>query len=753
MTFSHRTRACDRPLFVSLLLSTLLPCALPGSAGAQPAAAASPRPRIGVALGGGSARGLAHVGVLRWLEENRVPIDAVTGTSMGGLIGGSYAVGMTPAEIETFLGDIDWDAMFGGSAFQYANVRRKRDGRIYPSHLEFGLRRRVVLPPSLNSGQQVDLMLAGLTAHYYGIASFDDLPTPFRCVAVDLKTARPIVLQRGSLAMAMRATMSLPAVFPPVTLDDQYLIDGGVMNNIPADVARAMGADRVIAVNVGDLADPDALAASMLGILSETLDAMMRANTLRALAAADIVINVPVKQYGSLDWRRYGDLIREGYDAAERMRSSLIAYAVDEPTWEAWRAARAARRRTTLPAPAFLDVTGAGSSDEAVIRRALEPSIGQPIDLEALDATITELGGLSRYASLTWQFVSRDGQDGLRISANPKAYGPPFLYLALSLENTSGSDFRFGLAARYLSYDLVGSGSELRFDAGVGSDPHAALALYRPLWSSMFFVDPIVYIGAKSLRLVDEGNVVASYRQTRSGAGLHAGFNPNRLNEIRLGAEIGRVDASVEIGDPTLPEVGGKESSAFLQWTHDGQDSPIVPSRGLYARTSMTHILDAPDLPGGENDDRTSVEVSQLEGTGSHLWSWGFARRNRVFVSGGAGTSFDGRPLPTNQFSLGGPLRLSAFTPGEMRGDHYMQLTGGYLRQVSRLPDFLGGPIFLGGWIEGGSAFNEWSQAEVEVHFSTGLIADTLIGPVFTGVSVSADGASRFYLGIGRIFQ
>ena len=199
---------------------------------------------------------------------------------MGGLVGGAYATGMSPDEIEAMLDAVDWDSMFGSSRFEFLNVRRKRDLRAYPSSLEFGLKGGIVPPPSLNSGQQVELFLSRIGAAYYELPNFDSLPTPFRCVAVDLTTAKPVILDRGSLAKAMRATMSLPMVFPPVGEGNQVLVDGGAMNNIPADVVRAMGASKVIAVNVGELEDRTKIGYSLLGLVMETLDAMMRANTL-----------------------------------------------------------------------------------------------------------------------------------------------------------------------------------------------------------------------------------------------------------------------------------------------------------------------------------------------------------------------------------------------------------------------------------------------------------------------------------------
>ena len=244
---------------------------------------AQERPRVGVAFGGGSARGIAHVGVIRWFEEHHIPIDMTAGTSMGGLIGGSFATGMDAAALQAMLGGIDWDKMFGFSSFAFKNIRRKGDARAYPSRLEFGVRNGVVLPPALNNGQQVDLLITGIAAPYFADPTFATLPTPFKAVAVDLRTAEAVVLDRGSLARAMRATMSLPGVFPPVEVDGKVLVDGGVMNNVPADVVRAMGADTVIAVNVGDLSDQEDINYSIFALAGATIDAMMRANTKRAV--------------------------------------------------------------------------------------------------------------------------------------------------------------------------------------------------------------------------------------------------------------------------------------------------------------------------------------------------------------------------------------------------------------------------------------------------------------------------------------
>src|SRR6186997_183768 len=235
---------------------------VPGLVQAQ----APSRPTVGVAFGGGSARGIAHIGVIQWFEKNHIPIDVAAGTSMGGLVGGAFATGLPAGALRTLITSTDWDMMFGSSSFEFKNLRRKEDARTYPSRLEFGLRRGIVPPASLNDGQQVDFLLARIAAPYYGIKSFDQLPTPFRAVAVDLRAGEKVVLDSGSFATALRATMSLPGVFPPVERDGKVLVDGGALDNIPADVVREQHPTVVIAVSVG-YAPTNTVNYSLFGLL------------------------------------------------------------------------------------------------------------------------------------------------------------------------------------------------------------------------------------------------------------------------------------------------------------------------------------------------------------------------------------------------------------------------------------------------------------------------------------------------------
>jgi len=718
----------------------------------SPLAQGQGRPTVGVAFGGGSARGIAHVGVIRWLEEHHIPIDVAAGTSMGGLVGGAFATGMDARELAAFITALDWDQLFGASSFAYKNIRRKADARAYPSRLEFGLRGGIVPPTALNNGEYVELLLGRIAAPYFEIEDFDELPTPFRTVAVDLLSARPVVMRSGSLADAMRATMSLPLIFPPVEVNGQVLIDGGTMNNVPADIVKAMGADRVIAVSVGDLTDREGVSYTMFGVAGNTLDAMMRASTKRALASADVVVNVPVGKYGSLDWRRAADLIDEGYRAAESMRDQLLPLAVSETQFEAWRAARQSRRRTELPAPAFIELEGFAANDAKRLNVVLERYIGARLDVDAVEKDIAVIAGLDRYQTVTWRLVhDAERGFGLRVIGRVKPYAPPFMMLGVNLENTTSSDFRITATGRYLAYDSVGSGSELRIDGTLGSNPSLGIELYRPIGATPLFIAPYAVVGTETLNFIRDDAVVARYDQTVSRIGLNAGVNLGARSDLRIGAYVGRSSASIQVGDPGFPELRGKETGAELVWRVDTQDSPVVPSGGLRSEVRLSRVFNGPDITVNDQSFDFDESLTQLSASANRFWS--VATRDRLFVYGALGTSFHSNPLPTNQFSLGAPFRLGAYDLGELRGPHYYVATGGYLRRVGRLPDFMGGPVFAGGWLENGDAFDAWEHARWRTNGGVGLVMDTLVGPVLIAGSWGFDGRWRTYLGVGRTFR
>ena len=309
-------------------------------------------------LEGGGALGLAHIGVLQWLYEHHVPVDLVAGTSMGGLVGGIYATGRSPDQIQQLIQNVDWDqALSGQLPFRDLSYRRKEDAVEFPTRIEFGLRNGVQLPAGFNAGQQVSFILDHVALPYSQIKSFNDLPTPFACVATELNTGKQHVFHDGSLSLALRATMSLPGIFTPVRSGNNLYADGGLLNNLPVDVAQNMGAQLTVAVYLQTASFNAQQPLYTFSVLGQSLSVMIAANELKSMQMADVLVTVPLDKYTSLDYDKAAEIIRLGYEAAEGKKRILSKLAVDDAAWKQYVEQRERRTRET-PVPQFVEVTG-----------------------------------------------------------------------------------------------------------------------------------------------------------------------------------------------------------------------------------------------------------------------------------------------------------------------------------------------------------------------------------------------------------
>ena len=735
-------------------MSLALMAGVPRSAPAQTAPAPSARPRLGLALGGGWARGIAHIGVLKWFEEHRIPVDLVAGTSTGGLVGGAFATGMSPAELVELMRTIDWDTMFmATSPFESKTFRRKEDARAFPAQIHFGLKGSFKLPSGLNAGQQVQMLLDRIALPYYDLASFDDLPTPFRAVAADLRRSEVVVFDRGRLAQALRATMAIPGVFTPVAMGDRLLVDGGTLDNVPADIVRLATPDVVIAVNVAaDLYEWE-IAADLFSVMRSAIDTMMTANTRRVLEAADLVIDPDLRGLYSLDWRKSDELIDRGYRAAEAARDQLLRYQVDQAAYDAWREARAARRRTALPSPASIAVEGVSAGEARRIRAQLERRHrGRPLTIDSIERDVLAIAGTDRYEVVSYHLDAGPDGAALALEIQPKSYGPPFLLPALDLRNTDSTNFAANLRARLAVYDTFVTDSELRLDVGIGTRETAAFELYRRLGRSPLFVAPRAYFERYSINAYDDKVLRAEYREKRTGAGLDVGLAAGQKSEVRAGFDVADVRIRRRVGEPSLREAQGTERAASLRWVYDGQDSAVVPSRGAYLKSDLQYFFATPDLVDPVTGGRTRAPRDFARGEARLSWAHRVGRRDRLFTIAGAGTSF-GKDAGVNTFRLGGPFNLGGYNNDAITGDNYLLGTVGVLHEWFRLPDLLGGGAYIGGWIENGSAFDDWKRAKYYGSAYVGFVAETLIGPVFIGGSVNFDGGTRYYVALGTTLR
>jgi NTE family protein len=701
------------------------------------------RPRIGIVLGGGSAKGIAHVGVLRWLEEHRVPVDLIAGTSMGGLVGGSYATGMTADEIHQVLRGADWDLIFLAEApYALKGYRRQEDAREFPVKLEAGLRGGSFrMPGGLNPGHHIGLLLSRIALDESEVQDFDQLPIPFRCVATDVEQGEAVVLNNGPLGTALRATMAIPGVFDPVRIDGRLLVDGGILDNVPIDVAREMGADQVIAVNVSGF-ERKTVGESALGLAGRSIDVMMNDITSRQTARADVVISPDLGTVASADFREVDAIVAKGYQAAAAHARELLPLALSEAEWSRHLAGRKARRAAPMGSPAFVEVVGAPKRGERRIAGQLQHVVGQPLNLPLLETDIDRIIGAGRFAAISYERVHQGTDEGLRLRVREKSYAPPSLRQLVDINN-EGEDVAINIGGRLTFLDLTGYDSELRLDLVLGQTTGLSTELYQPLGTRGLFLAPHGRYARAKQTFFANGDLTLVARHEEVRGGLDVGRLFGRHGELRLGYDEAYVKYTQRIGESPVPEVSGREAGPHATLAWDGLDSPTIPRRGIYLRSAFTWFVDTPQTAG--DFGQSTSQLVMAAPTFSH---------DRVVVLLDTDLSVgDVSPPPLERFTLGGPFRLSAFGSGELRGSNALLARALYLRSLARLPNMVGDRLYLAAIVEGGSAYEQLADARGHVSVGAGLMLDTMLGPVFVGYSYGDGNHSRFYFTIGRFVR
>lgn len=708
--------------------------------------AAAKRPKIGLVLEGGGALGLAHVGVIQWLEEHRIPVSYVAGTSMGGLIGGVYATGRSAPEIREVVQGINWDDVLKGqTSFKDLSFRRKEDAREYPSSLEFGLRGGLRFPAGFNSGQQVSLILDRIALPYSELKSFDDLPIPFACVATDLVTRRQHVFRSGPLALALRSTMSLPGVFTPVVSGDHVFADGGLLNNIPISVVKDMGADILLGVHleVAPLDPKEPL--SSFGVLNRSISVMIAANELRSMEEADLLLSVPLQKYSSTDYKEGDAIIQAGYDAAAAKAKVLSAFSVSEVEWQHYLDNRNARRRRTTPVPEFVLASGVPADLSSSIEKYMSTEMGKPIDSAKLEDDILTLAGTGPYSSLTYWMTERDGQQGLYIQADPKPYAPPVVRPLILLDGSDYDNVLFTMGARITFFNFGGYRREWRNDVILGSQYGLYSEYYTPFNPmSAWFIAPRVGLYSTQYPLYSSNDLVALYRRRGAGGGVDVGRQFGRTGELRLGYEGGYQRLSPQIGSSAvLPTVSGTAGDLRLQYTLNRLDDPVIPRAGQALQFYTKWFNTNPASAGG-------FPLSEIE-------SYNFFRLSdpsSVFLNAYGGTSF-GYKTGIPSFSLGGSQHLVAYGTNELLTNQYFLFQLGYIKRLGNLPPLLGDTVNLIGMYEVGKTYQlpiGPKPPNLPMDAVAGILVKTIFGPVEIGGAVGNYGRGKFFFRVGRLF-
>ena len=732
--------------FVGLLLTLALTCLPTATSWAvqSTAAIAMDRPRIGLVLGGGGARGAAHIGVLRVLEELRVPIDYIAGTSMGSIVGGLYAAGQTPDQIEAALRGIDWNDVFRDRPPRKdISIRRKADDRSYLVDRELGFEgAQVKLPFGLIDGQKIDLVLQRLTLPVAQVQDFDRLPIPFRAIATDITSGGAVVLRSGNLAQAIRASMSVPAVFAPAEIDGRLLVDGGVANNVPVDVVRDMGADIVIAVSVGTPLNPREQLTSLLAITEQLTGLLTWRNTevqLATLGERDILIEPQLGAFPSNDFAGAPEVIPMGFEAAQRQRTALARLGLSPTDYAVYRRIVPDSEVEEPPIIEFVRLDNRSALSDQVLRARLRVKLGEPLDVDALQQDLGRIYGLESFESVRYELVEEDGKTGLVIKAREKSWGPNYLKFGLALSSNFSGTSSFNLGASYRRPTLNRLGGEWRVAGQVGEEPVLAVDFYQPLQPGTgFFVSPALFIANRNVNFFEDGNRIAEFQVREAGVGLDLGYELGTFGEVRLGYRGAQGEAKLRTGEPALGDRDADRGELFVGYGHDTLDSLRFPSDGAFY--SLQWVSSRTEL-GAEAD----YDLALANGLVAHSWG-----RDTLMLRSRLQTTVDGDPDLGGLFRAGGFLNISGLDPNELTGQHFAFFSAIYQRRIADwafLPTYLGVSMELG---------NVWpDDVDWDDLLTAGAVylgADTFVGPIYLGYGHASSGRDNIYLFLGRPF-
>jgi NTE family protein len=740
------SRVTNRLLTSTLALFILAMC-FPGAAQNPPPTPPQQRPRIGLALSGGGARGIAHVGVLKVLEELRVPIDCVTGTSMGAIVGGTFASGRTPEEMEKFVVGVNWDEVFRDKPPRNEiAVKRKIDDYKTLFAPEFGVKDGgLVLPKGVLAGVSIESFFRELSTPSFGISDFRKLPIPFVAVATDIETGQEVVLDRGSLSEAMRASMSVPGAMSPVEINGRLLVDGFIVNNLPIDQARKLCADVIIAVNIGTPPLKRSEITSVLSVVAQLSNFLGKDSVdkqLKSLTDKDVLITPELGDISPSTFDRSADAIRIGEEATRALADKLRRYSLPPEQYAALRATQVSQAKA-LGTVDEIRIEGLQKTNPAVVRELVESKPGEPLTAETVSADLRRIYGTGDYESINTRIVGGDGSPRVAIiEPKEKSWGPDYLRFGLGLASDFRGDSQFNALVQYRKTWLNPLGAEWTTQLQIGQDTHIATEFRQPLTEDgRWFISPSGVIGQQQRPVFVGSEKIAEYQISSGGAEVDFGTDFGTWGELRVGPVWSKVYARVDTGSPVLPSV--REPTAGVRATLfvDQTDRAWYPSSG-YALNGTAYAA-MTSFGSAHNYDR-------LEGRARGIWSWDSNTLN-LAVSGGTALGTD---MPAyDSFTLGGPLRLSGYRIDEFAGRDYAFGRLMYYRRIFPLPDILGSGAYLGGSAEVGRMSNRFINSS----FATGTLwstsvflgADTFLGPAHLGFGYAGSGNWSLYLLLG----
>lgn len=706
------------------------------------------RPRVSLVLSGGGARGLAHIGVLRVLEQLRVPVDCVVGTSMGALVGGAFAAGVRPGAMQDVLQGTDINSLFVDLPPRSQIPQRvKRDDYKPLFEITFGLNgREVQLPQGASAGYKFELFLRELVGPGASVAdvSFDDLPTPYRAVATDLETGAMKVFDRGDLPKVMRASMSLPAIVAPIEIDGRTYVDGGLVRNLPVDIGRSMCGDVIIAVNLGTPLKRLTELRNVIGVAGQSMNLLTEQNVQRSLSEltdADVLIEPDLDGFSSTDFAAAEQIVERGVAAAQIKAQVLSRLSLDEEAYRLWLAERRSRR---LPVPriARIEISESDRFGTEAVQRDLNVKPGADFSFEELHQDLGRLYGRGDFSYLGYSVIA--GSDGgtLLVEAMAKPWGPGYLKFGVDSRTDFDSPTQSNLAASYRRTWANSLGAEWRIDAQIGYNSLIASEFLQPLQvRDGAFVAPYADAQRSYIQFYDEELRLGQQRINSVRGGLDFGLT-GTSGELRLGPYIKRIRTQPDFGiaTPTVPTEKLTQVGFGVSGVADHLDSVTFPQSGWFTSAS---------LHGAESDWGSDDQFSVAQLVTRGVKSFG---KHTFAIRAEWGERISGE-LPTYElFELGGPGRLSGLFLDQLTGTRYNLGTVTYYRRYGDMPTQIGRGVYAGVSVEAGRVDDPLMKDAWE-WVSAGSVfwgADTILGALYIGYGYTSLGQGSAYLSIGH---
>lgn len=696
-------------------------------------------------LSGGGARGMAHIGVIKVLERERIPVDCIVGTSMGAVVGSLYASGLSAAEIEAQMRALDWNTMFvdriDRSVF---TARRKAEDRSFLAKGGFGLRDgKVGVPPSLFEGQRLAVALRAALLPSATIPHFDDLPIPYRAVGTDLETGDAVPMDNGDLVNAVRASMAVPGAFSPVSYGERSLIDGGVAMNLPVEIAQKWGARRIIAVDIAaklktrdQLLDPFSITDQMITALMQKESQRQRDR----LGPRDVLIVPELADLGSADFTGGMDKgVALGEAATMAALPQLQAMRVSEADYAAWRTARAAKLKPIGPIDRVELVNSSRVDDEAILAR-MSAKPGEAVDPKKIEQDLGRLYGLGEFSRVYYTVEADERDDTVLtyVARNRRWEEDGTIKLGLLLQDDFEGQGEYQLGARYGKRELNRFGGELLLEARIGDRNRAFAELHQPLTlRRSVFLRPSLEWRGENETLLDGDNTTGEYRysfwQARTGVG--ASFGDWGEASIAPFARRNHFDLRRDSVSTAIPRTT-TSAGVDLNFVVDTQDDAEFPSKGWYVQARHTRYLSILDAESRGFTSRFNANVA-FSGLGGR-WQLGMRAQDR------RGNAFE------DVATLGGPFRLSGYGIDTLRGNGAALGTLQFNYPLAQVMQY---PLFFGGSLEAGQLWGRGQEPSLERTIFGGSVytaLDTPLGPIYFGLGLAEGGEEAVFFRLGQ---